>query len=602
MRVKRSPDMPHKLKLFLSYASEDGAVVGVLEQAIEQLRERVSQEFDIYYDKRDNDIGDDIDKKIISALETTDILLIVYTEALKKSHSYTGQELGAFKTFAFTEGANAKRRIVSLYLHEPPAGEADRLGIRLDLDNLDTARPELIDPDRGILNFFNELLSMVTSQKFPSVEGLSGPDQDRRDTDKAKFKDPIKNDIKNTIVPQLLRGLVKELSSRVASRSIEQNFLQLIWKKKKDSDVETNGDADVERGNDAQKAARHGTGAEVESVDGDDIMAGCELKFEKPGTTEVLGITAKASIRWEKFIEILNKEQPSEAPFIVNALRDAAVSGFSAGPVDNEQFFLSPSGSLYRVIVTRHYTYYDGSRHMNMYFVPMLSRFEKGDISIVLALLNVTTRYRLSFLDSSTADLTVRSFEFLKGAPDEFKTRVRKLVRQLTLIDDESHVYELDKRENIDKYYGKELPASHVAQLFSKWKEKTGALKNLAAQIEREKPPPETGQLSETDRSKDREFLFQRWISELRSFDEYIEPLNRRFGVRAAERLVGYFGGPPCYVDPKSGLLCLRTSFKDITLTVADAKDKPALDTILRDAVDQETKIMASVDDATRQG
>jgi hypothetical protein len=594
--------MPHKLKLFLSYASEDEAVVGVLVQAIEQLRERVSQEFDMYYDKRDNDVGDDIDQKIITALETTDILLIVYTEALKKSHSYTGQELGAFKTFAFKEGANAKRRIVPLYLHEPPAGEADRLGIRLDIDNLDTAKPELIDPDGGLLNFFNELLSMVTSQKFPLVEALSEQDQDRRDTDKAKFRDPIKNDIKNNFVPQLLRGLVKELSSRVATRSIEQNFLQLIWKKKKDSAEERNGDADIEPGNDAHKADRQGTGAEVESVDGDDIMAGCELKFEKPGTTEVLGITAKASMRWEKFIEIMNKEQPSEAPFILNALRDAAVSGFSAGPVDNEQCFLSPSRSLYRVIVTRHYTYYDGSRHMHMYFIPMLSRFEKSDISIVLALLNVTTRYRLSFLDSSTAELTVRSFEFLKGARDEFKTKVRQLVRQLDLIDDESHVYKLDKRENIDKYYGNELPATHVAQLFSKWKAKTDALRNLAAQIEREKPLPESGQADEADRSKDRESLFKKWITELRSFDEYIEPINQRFGVRAAEQLVGYFGGPPCYVDPKSGHLCLRTRFRDITLTVADAQDKPVLDAILKDAVDQETKIMASVDDATQQG
>jgi TIR domain len=594
--------MPNKLKVFLSYASEDAAVVGVLEQAIEQLRERVSQEFDIYYDKRDNDVGDDIDQKILSALQTTDILLIVYTEALKKSHSYTGQELGAFKTFAFTEGANAMRRIVPLYLHEPPAGEANRLGIRLDIDNLDNARPELIDPDKGLLNFFNELLSMVTAQKFPLGEGLSAQDQERRDTDKAKFRDPVKNDIKNTIVPQLLRGLVKELSSRVASRSIEQNFLQLIWKKKKDSDEERKGDANIKRGDDAHKAAKHPTGAEVESVDGDDIMAGCELKFEKPGTSEVLGITAKTSMRWEKFIEFLNKEQPSEAPFILNALRDAVVSGFSAGPVDNEQFFLSPSRSLYRVIVTRHYTYYDGSRHMHMYFIPMLSRFEKGDISIVLALLNVTTRYRLSFLDSSTADLTVRSFEFLKGAPDEFKIRVRQLMRQLDLIDEESHVYKLDKRDNFDKYYGNELPADHVAQLFLKWKEKTGALRYLAAQIESEKPLPESGQVGEADRSKERESLFQRWITELRSFDEYIEPLNQRFGVRAAERLVGYFGGPPCYVDPKSGRLCLRTRSGDIPLTVADAQDKPVLDAILKDAVDQETKIMASVDNATQRG
>ena len=55
-------------------------------------------------------------------------------------------------------------------------------------------------------------------------------------------------------------------------------------------------------------------------------------------------------------------------------------------------------------------------------------------------------------------------------------------------------------------------------------------------------------------------------------------------------------------MDPKSGHLCLRTSFRDITLTVADAQDKPVLDAILKDAVDQETKIMASVEDATQQG
>jgi hypothetical protein len=41
---------------------------------------------------------------------------------------------------------------------------------------------------------------------------------------------------------------------------------------------------------------------------------------------------------------------------------------------------------------------------------------------------------------------------------------------------------------------------------------------------------------------------------------------------------------------------------KSIALAVAEAQDQPLLDQILKDAVDRETKIMASVDDTTQQG
>jgi hypothetical protein len=499
-------------KVFLSYASEDSGVVGALQAAFDNLKEEVTYGLEVFLDAHNIESGKSISETIIKELETSDILFIVYTEALKKSHSYTGQELGTFRFIRYDEKrrlSDTKRRIVTLFFNEAPAGEEDVFGIRLDMSALGNVAEESydrLDPQRGLLRFFKLLTDMILECYAAGLgpEPASPAAAGQRTEKIAKIRAKWHAYVEGKLVPELLRSLQKQLSSRVASRSIEQKFLKLTWKPG------------------SKRIAGNG-----------DLLCGCELSTEQSGVFELFGLSDQSSMSWEKFTDLLTDEHTSDAPFIINSLRNAVISGLSPGDVDNEQFFRAPTQKLYRIIVTRHYAFYDGSKQMHVYFVPMFSRFERGDISIILALLNVATRYRLAFLDEAHSELVVRQFEVI-FRPEQFKKKVRQFVRELLLIDDESHVYGLDKPAEVFKYY-EGISALRVTELFTEWYRRKDRLMTLAVEIEN---APVS---SPNTMSQEMSGLLRRWTSELRDFCAYIEPLNREFGKRAAMRLQSWF-------------------------------------------------------------
>ena len=86
-----------KTRIFLSYASEDGTVAGVLEKALERLSKELKYEIECILDVHAFTQGRSLRDEIIQKLTSADVLFIIYTESLKKSHSWTGFEVGAFR-------------------------------------------------------------------------------------------------------------------------------------------------------------------------------------------------------------------------------------------------------------------------------------------------------------------------------------------------------------------------------------------------------------------------------------------------------------------------------------------------------------------------
>ena len=81
--------------IFISYASEDHAMASVFEDALNNVSTELDLGLEVFRDVHSLERGLSLSDQILAALETTDFLLIIYTEQLKKSHSFTGAEIGA---------------------------------------------------------------------------------------------------------------------------------------------------------------------------------------------------------------------------------------------------------------------------------------------------------------------------------------------------------------------------------------------------------------------------------------------------------------------------------------------------------------------------
>ena len=88
--VTRSPSC---INIFISYATEDRELVASIESLLKD-----TFEFAPLHIHRDVEIkeGQNWPQQIDQALLETDILLVIFTDRMKASHSYTGYEIGYF--------------------------------------------------------------------------------------------------------------------------------------------------------------------------------------------------------------------------------------------------------------------------------------------------------------------------------------------------------------------------------------------------------------------------------------------------------------------------------------------------------------------------
>jgi hypothetical protein len=497
-----------KPTLFLSYASEDSAIANVMENALQCLSKELDFGLEITRDIHTFTRGRSLSDQVIEKLKNSDFLFIIYTEALKRSHSYTGFEVGAFRVYMTQDQAVDKktdRRIVSLYLDEMPAPEQDILGIKLDIRSLglnDPAhRASRLDRDKNLPRFFYDVVDLFVQRSFSQRAHEDDPISGQLAEEMANVRNRKRAFVDEKITPLIEQGLLSALAAVVASSSIEQKLFEIKW-------LPTAG-------------SRLGK---------DNVLANAELYASNSDVFRVFGIEQdQTSMSWTEFQRLLVEYYPRHSSFILNALEEAARSGLRSGPVDNEQFFVSPDQKMYRVIVTRHYAYYDGSKYMHMYFIPMLSRFAGCLTSIIMALLHVAVRYRMVFL-TEDSEFSVRKFRAAAFDSNLFIDMIRRYLRQFLLIEDESHVYQLDEPGRYFEFYGRDADPDQVAEIFGIWKERRIKLVERASAVQRELAT-----------AADQRALMKTWIDELESFNGYVEPMNRDLGVRATQRLKLWF-------------------------------------------------------------
>ena len=215
-----------RVSLFLSYAREDADILQAVNRAFEALRQKTYQYLDVFYDKQSIDVGDVFDNKIRAELRDADYLVIIYTGQYKRSHSYTGFEVGYFASLMdeeVREGLTPSRQVVPLYIDEPPGTVVGVHGIdlRIPIEDLSSDREAYIARmrtnvnDDALTRFFDSVGTKVESRLPESMV-----DRETLERERIKRIEAVRE-----LVPVLRGEMYDCLSKREARRSIEQRLI-----------------------------------------------------------------------------------------------------------------------------------------------------------------------------------------------------------------------------------------------------------------------------------------------------------------------------------------------------------------------------------------
>jgi len=490
--------------IFISYASEDHTIASVFDSALAELSKKLDQGLEVFLDKHSLERGRSLTESILTAIEKTDILLIIYTEQLKKSHSFTGAEVGAFKMSIKHDPQNSKTRLAkTVYLDHMPALDQDTIGIKLETSALSEKDPEkqalALDPGQNLVQLLKDIVDLALARAFAlAAPEEDGPKRNKQLDDQADTRKTKRSEA-DVIGRTLVKGLAAALSSIVSKSSIEQQLIVITW-------------------------------PPSSAADGAAILANASFYAEDksvfnsffPDYTENL-------IKYDDFKAKLLEGRHGHGVFTLNAIEEAVRTALRAGPVDNEQFFLSQDDDLFRLIVTRHLTHYDGSRVMNMYLVPALRRDEASIELAVAALLRVAVTFKSLFLGKDS-EISLDSFKRVRHNFEKVKDRLERFMRQFLLVEHETHVNEFDNEDRYEAVYGTKVPPEEVCALFESWKLNRKKLVDVASKV-REVP-------LDSPKAK---ALTEEWINHLEEFTKYVEPLNKFTGTMTANRIKIWF-------------------------------------------------------------
>jgi hypothetical protein len=240
----------------------------------------------------------------------------------------------------------------------------------------------------------------------------------------------------------------------------------------------------------------------------------------------------ESEIEWRQFTAELAEAAKEDAPIITRAMErvfDSAIDSVKA--IDNDQLIRTPSdGELYRVLVTRHFDYYNGRKIVHMYFIEKLKRPSYGseNTTIALAYLNVAARYRSVFLEPKS-ELSVRAFKN-EGENSALRGMVAQTLREIIMIEDEAEQLKLDSFSAKTILWGEQADPEDAKRAKLQWQQVRSEL-FAAANLVLATDPQEAAFADE----------MKRWMNVLDNFTTVAGKINADIGNLALTRLQEFF-------------------------------------------------------------
>jgi hypothetical protein len=392
-------------RIFISYASEDSTIAAAIANSFRTALPAFFAE--VNFDKEFLQPGSAFKAQIEAKLQETDVFIIVYTGAEKRSHGYTGWEVGYFDHIMRTDAGRRKK--ISLFLYGPPDITASEQGISLGLSK-----------DQLQLNLRDFESALSVSPEEPLCKEIEAwQDEVAKTIEKGGYARPHREPDQEPAkcVHSLRLAIFQYLKGTVESivRPQKQITIRL-----KSSDLDQLS----------------------ESLPLEAELRPCSA-LSTGRSMDIFGLSDE-TITWKKFVE-LTKDQT-----FGDSWRDALTSVVrSAFPdrvdVDNSQHILASDGrTAYRVILTTATKFYDDYREFNVYFVELLQRADYGDkdTTYLLKGLDLVCRFRSMFLESDSDFLGSNvSLTEINKLPD----LASRLSKELTLLHRDAQEAGLDR-------------------------------------------------------------------------------------------------------------------------------------------------------------
>jgi hypothetical protein len=466
------------------------------------LGETIYDRIKIFLDSKSIDGGDEIRADIREGLKKSDFLVVLYTGLFKRSHGYTGWEVGFFDGLIEEEMAKSgktTRKIIYLYCGEAPSIGDGILGISINVDvadlgggRADYVQKSIDSPDNpgALARVFLGIADRAESRLPPPLH----EDRDELERKRNRRRKAVAEDI----IPGLKGKLFDSMSTRVTRHSVEQKLIEFELAKPAPDQIYVSIPDDA-------KLTPHA------------------------GAFEIFGISQlNDTTTWREFRNEVRSRDVLGGSSVLLAIEQAVISAISPSVrLDNDQILKSSNDQIFRVLVTRHIDYYNGRKVVHVYFIQKLQSSALGNngTSTILGFINVAAKYRFIFIERDSL-LSVESFMF---EPDSSKiqNKVRQLIRELLLIEEESRNLKLDQVAAISMYFGGDQPHLATAKsLQDKWFEARSKLMASAETI-----------LSVLPASVDFPAANEEWVATLKSFRLTSDEVNSVVTVQALENL-----------------------------------------------------------------
>jgi hypothetical protein len=473
------------LRLFVSYAQEDAKIAIAVSNALQEALGDTLAE--VFLDKTSIEPGLEWRAQIEDRLETTDILVVVFTGVEKPSHSYSGWEVGFFQGVQTSErriGGGSRKKAVALYLNVPPATTNAIQGISfgitretLEMTEEEFARQLRIDERHPLVKFVDELEDVVADIRR---EG-GYPRGNAFDT----------------------VGCVRRLLMAVFSHL--KTTVDKVLKPQKQINIRTTLDS-------------------LAKADGN-LPPDAELVPVGAGNPMSIFGLPEEPLSWGSFLQ-------HTADHEMGVPWREAINGviLNQVDVDNSQIIFSADNvpRLFRLILTTSTTFFDGKQEFSIYLVETLRPTDFGNLDMTLLLkgLGMACRYRFKFLERNSE---FHSNNILALPVDRLPSIGRRIIRELNLLMRDAREAGLDQPNIWANFVEWDL----IKQMSEKWAPRESRLRKVVGKVighagSTEELEAHRGQLAET-------------LSDLeRSIDEN----NRMLIEQMSDKLKSFVGTP----------------------------------------------------------
>jgi hypothetical protein len=472
-----------KVTIFISYAREDIELARCLE---EELNRAFTFGVEVIVDTKSIKLGDDFRSAIDKGLDEADILLIVFTNQQKGSHSYTGYEVGYFSSSKaqrpfITDGI--ERAIIPFCLGSEFPDTAEYMqGVEIhpndvfsfiaDITSFATDRPKKPDDDNPVLKLLMRIAEIATS-----LTGFGA--------DQAALRSNIRDSAQ-----RLYETIFSYLQTRVYSESFPERKIIIR------------------------------AGVLPQTADDEAVLSGAEIELVGR-SFELFGIpeTQRRVFTWCDF---LSKIKPTELAPAWNEGMKLMVSSALHGDFDDNYHVVSSlkRDKAFRMFVSRIVTYYSGQTEIHVYIVEIRAR-DYGDqvTTRLLKAISVGLKFRFLVLESQSPFTP----ESLSYPTVKMKPLVNELLQQMNLILRESRDARLEDPDILKRIFG-EGGAAIVASNMRTWNDASARLYKAANLLLGGSDPDS---LSEKEP----------FLKALIHFAEATESMNRDFTSKALKAL-----------------------------------------------------------------